>query len=208
MAEHYCLVEDGQITDGPRPLPVSWRNVSGLNLMTDSNLKKVGWLPHVDVKPAYNPETQYLTRESMINADNVTEVYTVNDYTSEELGNILEKAKLKKLAELYANVKQFISCQPNGWPRYDNDLKLNTMNAIMGALAQGEPEPANCTLVKDWINTVQTEFFELKANINSAADIAALNEIDVSYDYLEGKYGRQGGTYPDPGISTDDLIGS
>lgn len=206
MAEYYCLVEDGQITDGPRRLPSSWRNVSGLDLQDDAGLISLGWLPYVDEKPAYNPDTQYLTSEKTINSDNVTETYTVNDYTSGELGTILAGAKLEKLAALYANVKQFISYQPNGWPRYDNDLKLNTMNAIMGALAQGQPEPANCTAVKDWINTVQTAFFTLKAAINNAVDITALNGIDVSYDYLEGKYGREGDTYPDPGISTDDLV--
>ena len=42
---NYCLVENGAIVDGPRGLPKSWRNVSGLNLMDPANLLKLGWLP-------------------------------------------------------------------------------------------------------------------------------------------------------------------
>ena len=41
----YCLVENGEITDGPRNLPKSWRNVSGLSLASDAELQEKGWLP-------------------------------------------------------------------------------------------------------------------------------------------------------------------
>ena len=37
---NYCLVEDGNIIEGPRGLPKSWRNVSGLNLASDVELKE------------------------------------------------------------------------------------------------------------------------------------------------------------------------
>jgi len=41
----YCLVEDNKVTDGPKTLPKSWRNVSGLHLASDEELKEKGWLP-------------------------------------------------------------------------------------------------------------------------------------------------------------------
>jgi len=118
----------------------------------------------------------------------------------------IASAKSEKLSELYTNVKQFISYQSNGWPRYDDDLKLNIMNASMTAIAAGQAKPANCVAVETWIYTVQTEFFTLKTTINAAEDMTTLNAIDVSYNAFEAKYGREGTILPDPAISTDDLF--
>lgn len=42
---NYCLVENNTIIDGPRGLPRSWRNVSGLNWLSDDDLRSLGWLP-------------------------------------------------------------------------------------------------------------------------------------------------------------------
>ena len=40
----YALVEDGAVTK-VGGLPKSWRNVSGLHLASDAELKEKGWLP-------------------------------------------------------------------------------------------------------------------------------------------------------------------
>jgi hypothetical protein len=42
---NYCFVENGVIADGPRGLPRSWRNISGLDQMDDDGLRELGWLP-------------------------------------------------------------------------------------------------------------------------------------------------------------------
>jgi hypothetical protein len=42
---NYCLVENNAIVDGPRGLPRSWRNISGLNWLSDHDLRPLGWLP-------------------------------------------------------------------------------------------------------------------------------------------------------------------
>lgn len=42
---NYCLIENNSIVDGPRGLPRSWRNISGLNWLDDASLKQLGWLP-------------------------------------------------------------------------------------------------------------------------------------------------------------------
>lgn len=41
----YAYVENGQIVEGPRSLPKSWRNISGLNHMPEPDLINIGWLP-------------------------------------------------------------------------------------------------------------------------------------------------------------------
>ena len=42
---NYCLVENGVIADGPRALPKSWRNISGLDMLDNDSLRELGWLP-------------------------------------------------------------------------------------------------------------------------------------------------------------------
>ena len=44
---NYALVEDGAVTK-VGGLPKSWRNVSGLHLSSDAELKEKGWLPFVE----------------------------------------------------------------------------------------------------------------------------------------------------------------
>jgi hypothetical protein len=118
----------------------------------------------------------------------------------------LEEQQAFLTTTLYTNVKQFINYQPNGYIRYDADLKMNIMNASMTAISAGGEKPANCTLVETWIYAVQTEFFALKTAISEATSLTVLNAVDVSLNYFEGKYGREGITLVDPGISTDDLF--
>jgi hypothetical protein len=42
---NYCLVENNVIADGPRALPKSWRNISGLDMLDNDSLRELGWLP-------------------------------------------------------------------------------------------------------------------------------------------------------------------
>lgn len=41
----YAYVENGVVVDGPRSLPKSWKNISGLNLLGNTELAQLGWLP-------------------------------------------------------------------------------------------------------------------------------------------------------------------
>jgi hypothetical protein len=41
----YAYVENGKIIEGPKSLPTAWRNISGLNNLSDADLKALGWLP-------------------------------------------------------------------------------------------------------------------------------------------------------------------
>mgnify|MGYP003963742215 CR=1 FL=1 len=68
---NYCLVEDGVITDGPRSLPRSWRNVSGLNLASDAELKEKGWIPYSDTLVTIGEYEVKLATTFVISADGV-----------------------------------------------------------------------------------------------------------------------------------------
>lgn len=81
----YCYIQDGLLKEGPKQLPKSWRNVSGLNLGTQAELKEKGWLPAVIVQPTFDVAThKRAARSVVIGEDDVkftwaTEVLSVSD---------------------------------------------------------------------------------------------------------------------------------
>ena len=118
----------------------------------------------------------------------------------------LDQKKTAKTKQLYSNIKTFINTLPDGMPRYDDDLKLGLMNAIMTYALAGQPIPENLTNAKTWLTTVQGLFVTQKAAITNAADQAALDAINVSIANLESQYGKEGTVLADPGVSTADLV--
>jgi len=55
----YALVENNQIIQVVESLPTGWRNISGLNLITDIlTLKNLGWHQVIFDEPIYNIETE------------------------------------------------------------------------------------------------------------------------------------------------------
>lgn len=81
---NYCLVEDGKITDGPRSLPKSWRNVSGLYLATNAELKEKGWLPYSETLVTLEEYEVKLPTTFIISADGVAGTENKRDMTDEE----------------------------------------------------------------------------------------------------------------------------
>ncbi|RJX20441.1 MAG: hypothetical protein C4570_03780, partial [Ammonifex sp.] len=122
------------------------------------------------------------------------------------VGN-LALAKEQKQAALLDTVQRFIQYKPDGRIRYDGDLKMNLINAALVATMQQQAPPAAYVSVSQWIAAVQAEYFTLKAAVAAAADEAALAAVDISSERLEGLYGVEGTSLPDPDKSTADLIG-
>ena len=79
----------------------------------------------------------------------------------------LDQRKTIKARQLYANIKKFIETLPSGFPRYDADLKMGLMNAIMTYMAAGQSPPANILAAKNWLQTVQGLFVTKKAEIEA-----------------------------------------
>ena len=101
---NYCLVENNAIVEGPRGLPRSWRNVSGLNLMDASSLQSLGWLP-VRLEEGVVDE-KFVGSTFAINPTEVIETKQWRKYTDEEVAeNNAQKAsqvrseRNKKLAD-------------------------------------------------------------------------------------------------------------
>ena len=104
----YCLVENGQIVEGPRDLPRAWRNVSGLK---PESAAEHGWLPLEEgAKPAFDPRSQALDRALAVKGDKVDAVYMVRPATAEEIAATVPgsvdryqiRAALKEMGRLEA----------------------------------------------------------------------------------------------------------
>ena len=83
----YYLVESNKIIDGPRELPRSWRNVSGLDKATPTELLALGWCPSevVGFEP-FDEATQVRTGPVIeIMATKVIQRWTVRDLSTTEL---------------------------------------------------------------------------------------------------------------------------
>jgi len=132
----------------------------------------------------------------------------INEFLADETGQplTLNQQKSIKMKKLYSNIKYFTNYLPDGMPRYDADLKMGIMNAIMEYTAADQPIPASITNAKTWLTTVQGLFVTQKAAITAAEDQAALDAINVSIANLESQYGKEGTVLADPGVSTADLV--
>jgi hypothetical protein len=96
MAE-WVFVENNEIKELHDKLPVSWRNISGLNLASVDFLKSVGWLPVRKIAVEHNEKTHKVNSYS----------YTVNDSFVQEMP-ILEEI-LVDLIEFEQEKTNFMS---------------------------------------------------------------------------------------------------
>jgi hypothetical protein len=98
---NYCLVENGVVTQAVGTLPKSWKNVSGLDKMSDAKLKLLGWLPTEDVHLAYDNTTHYRISPTIdIQTDKVVYTDVVVAFTAEELTQNAKNNARSEIARL------------------------------------------------------------------------------------------------------------
>lgn len=163
MAEEpklYCYVKDGKVLIEPRTLPHSWKNISGLHLMSDADLAKIGWLLYVNEPLECDQDTQYLTSERVIDATTVTESYTVNDYTPQEMESRIVALKETRKKEIRAE------CEAVNYSYYPIWHQTNVANGIYGADV-GDPMKAHIAAVlsesnrcEDLVDAPETDTME------------------------------------------------
>ncbi|MBF0444384.1 MAG: hypothetical protein HQL68_02250 [Magnetococcales bacterium] len=99
---NYCLVENGKITTGPKPLPKNWKHVRGLNLDLE-NAKNLGWLPVTVTEPTFDEATQKKgDRVDIIEADSVSITWNVVALTQEEIQQNINNTAKQAIRELEA----------------------------------------------------------------------------------------------------------
>lgn len=80
----YALVKNGVIVEGPRNLPQSWGNFSGLPHLPQETLKSLGWLPWVLVTTPTQDGEILAGSQVTIEEDRVVETQLVRPQTEEE----------------------------------------------------------------------------------------------------------------------------
>jgi hypothetical protein len=163
----YCLVESGQITQGPGRLPRAWKNVSGLNLLITAQLKALGWLPFVDVKPSYNKDTQYITGSRVITADAVTMNNVVNDYTTEEMAARIASAKTARKTVIRA------ACETRILSHYPIWMQVNGANGL-------DPED-DVAAMNTAIGGMRTESNTCEDEVDDCTTLAAIRAVEPDW---------------------------
>lgn len=96
----YCLVENGQIIDGPRDLPTCWRNVSNLPALADEDLAPLGWLPYSSNKPTQPKPLETWSVQRTVSATAVTDTWVLATLTPEQFAEQFSAYKVQKEAEI------------------------------------------------------------------------------------------------------------
>lgn len=105
----WVYIQDGKITEGPRALPRSWRNISGLHLLGETtegraNLAAYGWYPWDNTKPNLDFETHKVSWDGA--SHSIVDSLARPSWTIETRDTEKEKAdKIKALLEEKAELK-------------------------------------------------------------------------------------------------------
>ena len=173
----WCQVYNGAITAGPFRCPKVWDGVQ-MWLLTESEINDMDWFKHIDIEPEYNSDTQYLSHTNQVNATNVTAIYTINDYTAEQIADTLEMAIEPLLTTINEEVNTYINTY------YDPGTQ-QTFTAIY-------TQQATPTSVKDyldpvlvWISSIMTYYYGKKQSIIDASSISALGDITWDFDTFD-----------------------
>lgn len=132
---NYCLVENNTIIDGPRGLPRSWRNISGLDLLSPEKLKELGWLP-CRIEEG-NVDEKFIGSEFTITPEEVVETKLWRKYTEEEKAEINNQKAIqiriergKRLAETdWTQGKDIPEAISSKWVAYRQALRDITLQS-------------------------------------------------------------------------------
>lgn len=98
---NYCLIENGEILEGPKLLPTNYKNISNLPSLSDEDLKLLGWLPVSYPELVFDPAVQNRLEDTYVIQDTVVEVvFNFVDKTQEELDTIAA-AEAEAIATAY-----------------------------------------------------------------------------------------------------------
>lgn len=97
----YGHVTNGVIDKGPCSLPKSWENISGLNNMSESQLRDIGWLPWVFVEATVGTNQVVNGSTIQIQPIQIVETQIVRDLTQQEIDglNKQKQNENKQIAE-------------------------------------------------------------------------------------------------------------
>jgi len=118
---NYCYVENNTIVEGPRGLPRSWRNISGLDMMDADSLLAIGWFP-VRLDEGIVDE-KFVGSMFIIHTNEVVEMKLWSKYTADEKAEMDRQAASAIRAERNTKLTECDWTQLNDTP-LDNPSKV------------------------------------------------------------------------------------
>ena len=122
---NYCYVENNTIVEGPRGLPRSWRNISGLDMMDADSLLAIGWFP-VRLDEGIVDE-KFVGSMFIIHTNEVVEMKLWSKYTADEKAEMDRQVASAIRAERNTKLSECDWTQLNDTP-LDNPSKVAWTN--------------------------------------------------------------------------------
>ena len=86
----YIYIENNQVQDSPKELPINWKNISNFYLLDNQKLKQNGWYPYRLVEIQLNVNEIINGSNIVIEENEVVEYQTKRLKTQQELENETE----------------------------------------------------------------------------------------------------------------------
>lgn len=118
---NYCYVENNTIVEGPRGLPRSWRNISGLDMMDADGLRAIGWFPVRLDEGAV--DEKFVGSMFIIHTNEVVEMKLWSKYTADE------KAEMDRQAASAIRAERNIKLSECDWTQL-NDTPLDNPSKV------------------------------------------------------------------------------
>ena len=83
----------------------------------------------------------------------------------------------------------------------------NGLNLILGYVTEADRSNKILNTI-NWALTVQQVYLQIKNEINIITSVEDLNNIDISYEWFEERYGINGTILADPDLRTEKLFES
>jgi hypothetical protein len=91
---NYVYINNGQIEEYYDIIPTSWRNISGLNLLSAQELLNIGWYSVENLPEIYDSTTSYVAGYTYeIFSDHVKQIPQIVQYTEDKIAELLEERK-------------------------------------------------------------------------------------------------------------------
>ena len=194
----YFHVTEGIIDEGPRVLPMAWRNISGLHLLDDAALKPLGWLPQEVVgSEPFDPVTQ--TRAGPVNEAQEGKVVSTYTVASKSLVVVKADHKVKLRAAFDARgnalVASYAPTERLTWPEqataalaYQADPQ-GDHPYLVSMLREGETVADLATLIltnRAAFLSASAALVKNRRALEAAIDAAETNAEVVAIDFTQG----------------------
>lgn len=99
----YVYVQNGQVVDGPRLLPINWENISNFNALDNQSLKSYGWFPHRFVEATLGENDKITGSYFVVGEDEVVEYQTIAQKSESEIQEFINQQwiNIRSQREIY-----------------------------------------------------------------------------------------------------------